>query len=188
MKKTMQMFQSKNWKATTAFLMLSLTLGALTSFGQLVQAAPKQWIPSLAVSDYTDFAGFTASPLTHQAPGSVANYTTIIWGAGEASIQLDNYEMRLRVVIGLNVTHAGQQITAIQIRGLGGPELGPWWHHSSDWIPCTPVAFNLATGFVIHVHQDNIPIWRHATQKSSSPRVEIAGQAALGDVVVFQAP
>jgi len=158
---------------------------------QLVQAAPKKWIPSEAVSDYSHFAG-TASWLTHQAPGLVANYTTIIWGLtseGKAAyVPLNSYVMGINVHIGVNVTHAGQMITAIQVRGLGGPPGGPWWHHSTDWIPCTPVAHNLATGFTIHVHQDNIPVYRHKTQKSNSPRVEVAGYMALGDLVISPLP
>lgn len=191
MNTTMQIIQWKNWKVTATILLLGLALSALTSVVKVANAAPKTWIPSQAVSDYTDFAG-VASYLTHQAPGTVANGTTIAWGLtseGKAAyVQLDDYVMGINVYINLDRTQAGQYITAIRVSGLGGPPGGPWWHHSTDWIPCTPVAFNLATGFTIHVHQDNIPVYRHATQKPNSPRVEIAGAMALGDLMIYPTP
>src|SRR5262245_4263712 len=210
MKTITQFILRKHGTTTAAWLMLGLGVYALANIVQLVHAAPPKWIPSQAVSIYpsidpTHPLGFahTASELTHEAPwgapGTVNNYTDIGWGLNSegkaAHVQLrdpvlGDYNLGIYVHIHLNIIKAGQEtiITAVQVAGLGGPPGGPWPYHDTEWIPCTPVAFTLGTPFTIHIHTDDIPVWRHATQKSNSPRVLVVGHMALGDLVISPMP
>ena len=54
--------------------------------------------------------------------------------------------------------------------------------HSSEQIPVDPPVTPSSSGFTLHVHADNVPVWRHKGH-TGGPRVEMIGTISVGDIV-----
>lgn len=59
--------------------------------------------------------------------------------------------------------------------------------HESEVVAITPPVAPLDSGFTVHVHVDNLPIWK-LTRHLGGKRVDIVGYISLGDMVYTPQP
>ena len=80
----------------------------------------------------------------------------------------------------LNVMTKRGEVIAVQlyIQDEPGPD---GIMHSSDHIPVDSVE-PLSAGFILHIHADNVQVWRHKGH-TGGPRVEMIGTISVGDIV-----
>lgn len=83
--------------------------------------------------------------------------------------------------ITIQVTTTKNVITSIQVHGqdvIGEDGIA----HESEAVAITPPVTPSASGFTVHVHVDNLPIWK-LSGHLGGPRVEIVGYISIGDLV-----
>lgn len=120
--------------------------------------------------------------LASTCPGDAnENYAVLFGHSGCLIVTPDgsSYSLTDDVILGTTVKRG--QITAIQVRGqdvIGADGI----KHESDVIklpvPVTPDP----NGFVLHVHADNVPVWRLSGHLKGR-RVEMIGTIAVGDII-----
>ena len=86
----------------------------------------------------------------------------------------------------LTVSKKRGKVIAVQfyIQDVAGPD---GIMHSSDQIPVDPPVAPSSSGFALHVHADNVPVWRHKAH-TGGPRVEMIGTISVGDIVFTPEP
>jgi hypothetical protein len=187
-----------NWKPIVTMLMLGLALGALTievkSGGK-----PSPVVRLDAASVYPAELVFTASKLTHTAPGyspGYGNLSGITWDYSTVSVDLSSfwpgyYLGRIdRVDIRYGKNAAGQ-IVSVRVEGIESiPGARDIRFHDTPWLPVLngPVTIDPVNGYTLHIRWDNIPVYRHTSWKSNSPVETIAGYMSLGDLVITPRP
>lgn len=82
--------------------------------------------------------------------------------------------------IGINVKTTNGLITAVTIYGqdVYGEE---GIAHRSETLPINPPVAPSSNGFTLHVHADNVPIWK-LSEHLGGERVEIVGYISIGDI------
>lgn len=94
------------------------------------------------------------------------------------------YQLTDDIVIEVDTTQG--LITSVQLRGqdvIGEEGI----MHESEAVAITPPVTPSGAGFTVHVHVDNLPIWK-LTRHLGGKRVEIVGYISLGDLVYTPKP
>ena len=81
----------------------------------------------------------------------------------------------------LNVIRKKGQIIAVElwIQDVDGPD---GIQHSSERVPVDPSVVPTSAGFTLHVHADNVAVWRHKGH-TGGPRVGQIGTISVGDII-----
>ena len=88
--------------------------------------------------------------------------------------------------IGVTVNTTKGLITSVQLRGqdvIGEDGIA----HESELVALTPPVAPSDAGFTLHVHVDNLPIWK-LSRHLGGKRVEIVGYISLADMVYTPQP
>ena len=87
----------------------------------------------------------------------------------------------------LTVSKKRGKVIAVQfyIQDVAGPD---GIMHSSDQIPVDPPVEPSSAGFTLHVHADDVPVWRHKGHIVGGRRMKIIGTISVGDIVFTPVP
>jgi len=94
------------------------------------------------------------------------------------------YQLTDDIMFRVNTDSTGN-IVSVQLRGqdvIGKEGI----MHETEIVAVTPV-FPSSLGFVVHVDQDNIPVWKLSRHRDGK-RVEIVGYISLGDLIYSPKP
>lgn len=83
----------------------------------------------------------------------------------------------------LEIRTKGRSITAVRFWGqdlIGDEGVA----HETDWIPMDVPKNAITDGYVLHVHADNVEVWRLSGHLTGS-RVEMIGTISIGDVTYY---
>jgi hypothetical protein len=96
-----------------------------------------------------------------------------------AALLSDGYLLGDDVILGVRTDKQGR-IVAVRLRGqdvIGEEGI----MHESEWMSVLPVT-PVSTGFTVHVHADNVAVWKLSGHLSGD-RVAIVAYVSIGDVV-----
>lgn len=117
------------------------------------------------------------------SPGSNDTQPNVFWRDGAAGCvtvtPAGGYELGddAQFIVGIK----GGKVTSVQllIQDIAGPA---GIQHQSEAVPIGGSVAFTGAGFTLHVHADNVPVYRQK-KHTGGPRVEMIGTISLGDVV-----
>lgn len=180
----------------TVHLVAVLTL-AVAGFGLVGAAAPPpgkgggkdkgvRFVVTVVNPEATLYNAPTYLPTCAAITGEQTSFTALFDRHDLCATVTTNtgYQLTDDIVIQVNTTQG--LITSVQLRGqdvIGEEGI----MHESEAVAITPPATPSNTGFTLHVHADNLPIWK-LTRHLGGKRVEIVGLISIGDMVYTPQP
>ena len=149
--------------------------------------AAKPTSPNL-VGDVTLHSGlgYVAAPLVSTCPGTVASNYSVQFKHSQCLVfRPTGASYDLTDDVAVNVTLKRGAVTQIQIRAQDviGPD---GVQHETDQIPISPPTLANAAGFILHVHADQVPVYRLSGHIGGA-REGVIGTMSIWDVV-YRAP
>ncbi len=137
-------------------------------------------------SEVTLYDAPTYLPLCLARTGGKNNYSALFPRHDLCATVTTSTGRTLTDDIGVTVNTTKGLITSVQLRGqdvIGEEGIA----HESELVALTPPVAPSDAGFTLHVHVDNLPIWK-LSRHLGGKRVEIVGYISLADMVYTPQP
>lgn len=138
--------------------------------------------PLVADAVAGDFFASGGAPLVSQGPAETSKAYAALWKHSRcADITPDGSTYALTDEVRVGTSMRGGKIVAVQFWAqdvIGDEGIA----HETDWVAIEPAVKPNSAGFTLHVHVDNLPVWRLDGHLSGN-RVEVIGTISIGDIV-----